>query len=74
MFFADPKMVNFNPYIVLQYVNYVRAQKYMQQLRLQQEKLRNATLEAQKKGQQVLQQGQQVSFKPLSLCFVISFI
>lgn len=33
----------------------------MQQLRLQQEKLRNTTLEAQKKGQQVLQQGQQVS-------------
>ena len=33
----------------------------MQQLRLQQEKLRNATLEAQEKGQQVLQQGQQVS-------------
>ena len=33
----------------------------MQQLRLQQEKLRNATLEAQKKGQKVLQQGQQVS-------------
>lgn len=61
IFVADPKLVNFNPYLVLDYVNYVRAQKYMQQLRLQQERLRNATLEAQKKGGQVLKQGQQVS-------------
>jgi len=58
---ADPKMVNFNPYVVLNYVNYVRTQKYLEQVRLQQERLRNATLEAQKKGEQVLKEGQQVN-------------
>ena len=63
-FLSDPKLVNFDPYLVLQYVNYIRALKYRQELlrlqRLQQEKIRNATLEAQRKGKQVLQQGQQV--------------
>ena len=54
---ADPDMVGFNPYVVQQYVDYLRMQArrqaYIKQVRENQERLRNATLEAQKKGQQV---------------------
>lgn len=59
-FLADPKLVNFNSYVVLNYVNFVRRQQYIQQMRVQQERMRNATLEAIKKRQELLKQGQQV--------------
>ena len=57
---ADPSMVNFSPQIVLNYVNYVRMLEYRKRLLEQQERLRNATLEAQKAGKQLVNQGQQV--------------
>ena len=57
---ADPSMVNFSPHVVLDYLNYVRMLEYRKQLLEQQERLRNATLEAQKAGKQLVNQGQQV--------------
>ena len=59
--FADPSMVNFNPHVVLSYINYIRMLEYRKWLLEQQEKLRNATLEAQKAGKQ--NQGQQVNYE-----------
>lgn len=58
---ADPSMVNFSPQLVLNYVNYVRMLEYRKRLLEQQERLRNASLEAQKAGKQLVNQGQQVS-------------
>lgn len=60
---ADPSMVNFSPQVVLSYVNYVRMLEYRKRLLEQQERLRNATLEAQKAGKQLVNQGQQVKIK-----------
>ena len=56
-------MVNFSPQVVLNYVNYVRMLEYRKRLLEQQERLRNATLEAQKAGKQLVNQGQQVNIK-----------
>ena len=67
---ADPSMVNFSPQVVLNYVNYVRMLEYRKRLLEQQERLRNATLEAQKAGKQLVNQGQQVN-KKMSLLLLI---
>lgn len=56
-------MVNFSPQVVLNYLNYVRMLEYRKRLLKQQERLRNATLEAQKAGKQLVNQGQQVNIK-----------
>jgi len=63
-------MVNFSPQVVLNYVNYVRMLEYRKRLLEQQERLRNATLEAQKAGKQLVNQGQQVN-KKMSLLLLI---
>ena len=67
---ADPSMVNFSPQVVLSYVNYVRMLEYRKRILEQQERLRNATLEAQKAGKQLVNQGQQVNkHEIITSCF-----